>query len=158
MLDCLWCIWTEISLIPSFESSSVSYITPTYTSSMQELVMQGMRQKWEKSYYWGKKNACHVESNYILHPPKYLIIVVNLFIIDNFTKNKCSIPWDMTVVLGLHEFNLQATINHHRLSIHCGHYSTSINYCKSILFQRQQNYGVWNYWYFKNSYCLYGNV
>ena len=38
-------MWTEI---PSFESSSVLYITPTYTSSMQELIMQGMQQKLEK--------------------------------------------------------------------------------------------------------------
>ena len=30
---------------PSFESSSVSYITPTYTSSMQELMIQRMQQK-----------------------------------------------------------------------------------------------------------------
>ena len=29
---------------PSFESSSVLYITPTYTSSMQELRMQAMQQ------------------------------------------------------------------------------------------------------------------
>ena len=30
---------------PSFEPSSVSYITPTCTSSMQELIKQGMEQK-----------------------------------------------------------------------------------------------------------------
>ena len=34
---------------PSFESSSVLYITYTYTSSMQELVMQGMQQKLGKA-------------------------------------------------------------------------------------------------------------
>ena len=33
LLFCLWCRWTDI---PSFESSGVLYITPTYTSSMQE--------------------------------------------------------------------------------------------------------------------------
>ena len=38
---CLRCMWTEI---PSFESSSVLYFTPSYTSSMQELIMQGMQQ------------------------------------------------------------------------------------------------------------------
>ena len=31
----------------SFESSSVLYIAPTYTSSMQDLIMQGMQQKLE---------------------------------------------------------------------------------------------------------------
>ena len=30
---------------PSFESSSVFYITHKYTSSMQKLIMQGMHQK-----------------------------------------------------------------------------------------------------------------
>ena len=34
---------------PSFESSNVLYITPTCTSSMQELIKQGMKQKLEKS-------------------------------------------------------------------------------------------------------------
>ena len=63
----------------SFESSSVSYITPTYTSSMQELIMQGMQHKLEKSSYLCKNNTWHVESNDILQPPKYLIIVVNRF-------------------------------------------------------------------------------
>ena len=33
---------------PSFESSSVLYITPTCTSSMQELIKQGMKQKIRK--------------------------------------------------------------------------------------------------------------
>ena len=36
----------------SFESSSVLYITPTCTSSMQELIKQGMGQKLEKSCLW----------------------------------------------------------------------------------------------------------
>ena len=42
---------------PSFESSSVLYITPIYTSSMQELIMQGMQQKLEKSCFRCKKNT-----------------------------------------------------------------------------------------------------
>ena len=66
-------MWTEI---PSFESSSVLYITPTCTSSMQELIKQGMKQKLEKSCF-RCKNTWHVESNHLLQPPKYLIIVVN---------------------------------------------------------------------------------
>ena len=55
---------------PSFESSNVLYITPTYTSSMQELIMQRMQQKLETSRFWCKKNTWHVESNHILQPPK----------------------------------------------------------------------------------------
>ena len=79
-----------------------------------------------------KKNTWHVESDYISQPPKYLIIVVNRFryINNNFTKDRCSIPMDMTVILGLHKFSLQATINHHGPSMYSGHYTASINCCK----------------------------
>ena len=35
--------------IPAFESSSVLHISPTYTSSMQELLMQEMSQKVNKN-------------------------------------------------------------------------------------------------------------
>ena len=117
---------------PSFESSSGLYITPTCTSSMQELIKQGMGQKLEKYCFRCKENTWHVESNYILKPPKYLIIFVNRFryINNNFTKDRCSIPMDMTVVLGLHKFNLQATIDHHGPSMYSGHYTASINCCK----------------------------
>ena len=58
------------------ESSSVLYIAPTYTSSMQELIMQGT------SCFWCKKNSCHVESNYIYILQSiwfYIYIVVNRF-------------------------------------------------------------------------------
>ena len=79
---------------PSFESSSVWYITPTYTSSMQELIMQGMQQKIEsclrcKKYNW------YVEFIYILQPPRYFFIIVNRFkyINSNFTKDRCPNLW-----------------------------------------------------------------
>ena len=94
----------------SFESSSVLYITPTCTSSMQELTKQGMKQKWEKSCFRCKKNTWQIESNFLLQPPIYLIIVVNrlIYINNNFTRDRCSIPMDLTVVLGLHKFSLPA--------------------------------------------------
>ena len=44
---------------PSFESSNVLYITPTCTSSMQEVIKQGMKQKLEKSCF-RCKNSWHV--------------------------------------------------------------------------------------------------
>ena len=95
-----------------------------------------------------------------IYPPKYLVIVVNRFIYihNNFTKNGCSIPMGMTVVLGLHKFSMQATIDHHGPSIYSGHHTASINCCKIFLLQRQQNYRVWNYCYQKPLYCLCGNV
>ena len=99
---------------PSFESRSVLYITHACTSSMQELIKQEMEQKLEKSCFRCKTNTWHVASNYLLQPPKYFINVVNRFryINNNFTNNRCSIPMDVTGVLGLHKFSLQATIDH----------------------------------------------
>ena len=39
-----------------------------------------------------------------------------------------------TVVLGLHIFNLQATIDHHGPSVYSGHYTASINCCKKTFY------------------------
>ena len=39
---------------------------------------------------------------------------------------------DMTVLLGLYKFSLQATIDHHRSSMYSGLYTTSINCCKKL--------------------------
>ena len=121
---------------PSIESSGVLYISPTHTSSMQGLIMQGLQQKLEKSCFRCNKNTWHVESNHILQPPNYLIIVVNRFryINNQFAKDKCSIPMDMTVVLGYHKFSLQATIDHHGPSIYSGHYTTSVNCCNRTFY------------------------
>ena len=124
-------MWTET---PSFESSS-GFIYYTYLYLFHAGIDKaGMEQKLEKSYF-RCKNTWHVESNYILQPPKYLIIVVNRFkyINNNFTKDRCSIPMDMTVVLGLHKFNLQATIDHHGPSM-----SASRVVCKVVQFTVKQ--------------------
>ena len=88
----------------SFESSSMLYITPTCTSSVQELIKKGMEPKLEKSCFRCNKNTWHVESNYILQPPKYLIMVVNRFryINNNFTKDRCSIPMTVVRKFGYH--------------------------------------------------------
>ena len=120
---------------PSFESSSVLYIISTCTSSMQELIKHGIKQKWENSCFRCKKNTWHVESNYLSQPPKYLIIVVNRFrYINNFTKERCSIPMDMTVVLCLHKFGLQAIIDHHGPSMYSGHYTAFLNCWKRTFY------------------------
>ena len=115
---------------PSFESSSVLYISPTDTSSMQNLILQGLQQKLQKSCSRCNKNTWHVESSYILQPPKYLLFFVNRFrnINNDVTKYRCSIPMDTTVTLGPLKFS--PTIDHHGPSIHCGHYTASINCCK----------------------------
>ena len=141
---------------PSFESSSVLYISPTDTSSMQNLIVQGFQQELQKSCSRCNMNTWHVESSYILQPPKYLPLFVNRFryINNNVTKDIYSIPMDTTVRFGSLKFSLRATIDHHGPSIHSGHYTASINCCKNILLQRSHNYGVWNYWPQKLLYCI----
>ena len=119
---------------PSFESSSVLYISPTDTYSMQNLILQGSQQKLQKSFSRCNKNTWHVESSYILQPPKYLLLFVNRFryIYNNVAKDRCSIPMDTTFRLGPLKFSLRATIDHHGTSIHSGHYNASINCCKTF--------------------------
>ena len=119
---------------PSFESSSVLYITPTCTSSMQELIKQGMKQKLQKSCF-RCKNTWRVEFYYSLQPPKYwIMLLIDLDILTTILQDRCSIPMDMTVVLGLNKFSLQANIDHHGPSMYSGHYTASINCCKRTFY------------------------
>ena len=121
---------------PSFESSSVLYISPTDTPSMQNLILEGLQQKLQKSCSRCNKNTRHIESSYILQHPKYLLLFVNRFryLNNNITKDRCPIPLDTTVRLGPLKFNLQATIDHHGPSINSGHYTASINCCKKTFY------------------------
>ena len=77
---------------PSFESSGVLYISPTDTSSMQNLILQGLQQKLQKSCSRCNKNTWHVESSYILQPPKYLLLFVNRFRYINELSPKIDAP------------------------------------------------------------------
>ena len=117
---------------PSFESSSVLYISPTDTSFIQNLILQGLQQKLRRFCSRCNKNTWHVESSYILQPPKYLLISVNRFryINNNVTRDRCSIPMDTTVRLGPLKFSLWATIDHHGPFIHSGYYTASISCCQ----------------------------
>ena len=47
----------------------VLYISPTDTSSMQNLILQGLQQKLQKSCSRCNKNTWHVESSYIFTTP-----------------------------------------------------------------------------------------
>ena len=108
----------------------------TDTSSMQNLILEGLQQKFKKSCSRCNKNTRHIESSYILQPPKYLLLFVNRFryINNNITKDRCPIPMDTTVRLGPLKFSLQATIDHHGPSIDSGHYTASINCCKKTFY------------------------
>ena len=80
------------------------------------------------------ENTWHIESNYILQPSKYLLLIINRFRYtnNNVTKDRCSILMNMTVMLGPLKFSPRATINHHGPSIHSGHYT--INCCKETFY------------------------
>ena len=82
------------------------------------------------------KNTQHIESRYLLQPPKHSLLFVNRFrhINNNITKDRCPIPIDTTVRLGPLKFSPQATIDHHGPSIDSGHYTASINCCKKTLY------------------------
>ena len=144
---------------PSFESSSVLYISPTDTSSMQNLILQGLQQKLQKSCYRCNKNTWHVESSYTLQSPKYLLYFVNRFryINNNAAKDICSIPMDTTVRLSPLKYILRATIDHHGPSIHSGHYTASINCCKkhSIATITQLRFGIIDSKNSSTAYMLY---
>ena len=122
---------------PSFQCSSVLYITPTCTFSMQELIKQGM-EKNRKSPAFDTRRTLGMSNLiifYTLQTFDYCFVFYWFRYINNyFTKDRCSIPIDMTVVLGLHKFSLQVTIAHHGPSMYSGHYTTSINCCKRAFY------------------------
>ena len=114
---------------PSVEFSSVLFITPIFTSSVQDLMLQGMQQKLQKPRTRSNNNTCHVESSHILQSPKYLLLFVNRlgYPKNDATEDRCSIPMDTTVMLGPLKFSLRAFIEHRGASVHFGHYMASTN-------------------------------
>ena len=147
---------------PSFESSSLLYITPTYTSSMQESITQGMQQKLESPAFDARRTLGM--SNLIIFNSLqniWLSLWIDLDILTTILP-KIDAPYlsIWLLYLSLHKFSLQPTIDHHGPSMYYDHYTAPINCCKNILLQRQQKYGVWNDWYPKLLYCLClcGNV
>ena len=64
----------------------------------------------------------------------WLLLLIDLNISTTILPKTCSISMEMTVVLGLHKFSLQATIDHHGPSIYSGHYTALINCCKRAFY------------------------
>ena len=112
------------------------HISPTDISSIQNLILEDLQQKLQNSCSRYNKNTRHVESSYILQPPKYLLLFVNRFryINNNVAKDRRPIPMDTTVKLGPLKFSLQATIDHHGPSVYSGHYTASIDCCKTTFY------------------------
>ena len=99
---------------------------------MQDLILQGMQHKLQTSCSRCNKNTWHLESNYTLQPPKYLLLIVNRFRYtkNNATKDRCSIPeYDRNACTPPLKFSLWAIIDQGP-SIHPGDYTASINCCK----------------------------
>ena len=60
------------------------YITIMNNTSLQDLVMQGLEERLQKSCFQCKRNTWHLYSKQSFQPPKYLIINVKRFSsIDN---------------------------------------------------------------------------
>ena len=116
---------------PAFETTSLLYVTPTDSSSMQELLMQEHKQKLYKTCSCCGRDTWHIESKIFLQPPNYLIIIVNRITYSNnrITKNKSRIPLDLYIELGPYKFSLQASVDHHGYSMNSGHYTASIICC-----------------------------
>ena len=80
---------------PSFESSSVLYITPTCTSSMQELIKQGMGQNWKSPAFDARRTLG--TSNLIIFYNLLNIWLMMLFDLDILTtilpKTGVPYPW-----------------------------------------------------------------
>ena len=100
--------------------------------SWSRAVMQEVQQTLQKSCFRCDKkisHIVHVESNYILQLPKYLIIIINRlsYINNNVTKDIRSMPMDITIVFGPHKFSLQATIDNHGSSMYCGNDNNPVN-------------------------------
>ena len=55
----------HLSLVVLYISPTDTYISPTDTSSMQNLILEGLQQKLQKSCSRCNKNTRHVESSYI---------------------------------------------------------------------------------------------
>ena len=97
---------------------------------MQELVLQGHKQKLYKTCSRYEKDTWHVEYKHLLQPPNDLIITIDRFnyVNDIITKNRSPIPLDPDTIPCLYKFSLQANVDYHRNFIHCGHYTASVNW------------------------------
>ena len=116
---------------PAFETTSLLYVTPTDSTSMQEWLMQEHKQKLCKTCSRCGRDTWYIESKQILQHPNYLIIIVNRITYSNnrITINKCRMPLDLYIKLCPYKFSLQAYVDHHGYSMNSGHYTASINSC-----------------------------
>ena len=55
----------------------------------------------------------------------------------NIIKNRCSLPMDHNIALGLHKFSLHdiILIDHHGSAMHSGYYTTIFNCCSKTFYR-----------------------
>ena len=91
---------------------------------------------WSHKSHWPISKISIIEIKYSHGPTVIALLLIFRYwfryINNNVTKDKCSIPMDTTVRLGPLKLSLRATIDHHGPSIHSGHYTASINCCKTF--------------------------
>ena len=77
------------------QTTSLLYVTPTDSSSMQELLMQEHKQKLYKTCSCCGRDTWHIESKKFLQPPNYLIIIVNRITYSNegLLRTKVAYLW-----------------------------------------------------------------
>ena len=121
---------------PSFGSSGVMYVSPTDTSSMQDLISRGLRRGLQGLCSWYNGNTWHIGSGCILRPPRCLLLFVGQFryIDNNVTKDGCSMPMGAVVGLGPIWFGLRATGDHRGPSVHSGHCAASVDCCEGAFY------------------------
>ena len=137
---------------PSFESSSVLYISPSDNSSMQNFIFQGLQHEIAKILFLDVIKTLGTSSQAIYYN---LLNIYFSSIIDNVTKDRCSIPMDTTVRLGPLKLSLRATIDHHGPSTHSGYYTASINCCKKTFYCNDHTITELGIIDSKNSYTAY---
>ena len=117
------CMWTKVTFL---SVQQYLFHTPVNNAFMQESV-NGSSVK--QSCFRCKRDTWNTYSEHIVQPPKYVIIIGNRFnYIDNQSnKNKCFVHLDPNTMLGSYTFSIQDTTDHHGLSVHCGHCTTSVN-------------------------------
>ena len=114
---------------PAFETTSLLYVIPTDSTSMQELLLQEHKHKLYKTCYCCGRDTWYIESKQILQTHKHLIIIVNKITYSNrrITENKSRMPLDLYITLGPYKLSLQTSVDHHGYSMNSGHYTASIN-------------------------------
>ena len=121
---------TYVQLNPRLLKALVCYMSPNWFYHHAGIIDAGAQTKNVQDLFLLWKGHLAYRIKIFLQSPKYLIIIVNRFTYSNnrITKNKSYMPLDLYIKLGLYEFSLQASVDHHGYFMNSGHYTASINF------------------------------